>query len=602
VTTHAGAVRYAALMPAVVARAIRPLPFDRKLVIAFAVAIGVPLIAYAGLAQWLGEARVAQMDEAALEQRLCLAENHLQETGGRLLVAARGGGRQWPAIAQPRGPVSGEARAAFATFCDAVGVDAACVVRPAGQGAALALGRHLALDGQISAAPVVSAAAAGRPGWGLLADDGAVVVVAAAPLAGAPASPGQRPVLALGRRLDSAALARILGGPDYHVTVQRQAPDGAVAGAQACSLTAGCGEGFCRVPAASRDDHGTLSATDLLADPAGAGPAAVLTASANLSALPGRGPRFATVAACAFGCALLLAALLTSMVSAWVSRPVDDLRRGMEALARGERLSEPLEVVSDDSLGHMTAAFNDLLANLDDARRTMLHSERLAMAGRMASTVAHEVRNVLTPLQLRVDMLLQIASDRAVRDSLTGMKQEITRGAGLLRNLLDLARNDPSGRQPVAVDDLLRRVIELVEPYSRRLGVVLHLGDVTGGAQVAGDRSQLLQALVNIVNNACEAGARNVTLSASVRGDDALLRVKDDGPGMDAETARRALEPFYTTKPEGQGTGLGLSVCQTAVAVHGGTLSLESTLGLGTRVAMALPLSGGDTCSPSSWS
>jgi CheY-like chemotaxis protein len=108
---------------------------------------------------------------------------------------------------------------------------------------------------------------------------------------------------------------------------------------------------------------------------------------------------------------------------------------------------------------------------------------------------------------------------------------------------------------------------------------------------VAADLAQLKQVVVNLALNARDAMPDGgiLTLETAVAGDSVVLRVRDNGDGMDAATRSRALEPFFTTKPEGEGTGLGLSVVYGVVDGLGGRLSIESAIGLGTIVEVALP-------------
>jgi CheY-like chemotaxis protein len=108
---------------------------------------------------------------------------------------------------------------------------------------------------------------------------------------------------------------------------------------------------------------------------------------------------------------------------------------------------------------------------------------------------------------------------------------------------------------------------------------------------VAADLAQLKQVVVNLALNARDAmpDGGTLTLETTVAGGSVVLRVRDNGDGMDAATRSRALEPFFTTKPEGEGTGLGLSVVYGVVDGLGGRLSIESAIGLGTIVEVALP-------------
>src|SRR5262249_53881615 len=103
---------------------------------------------------------------------------------------------------------------------------------------------------------------------------------------------------------------------------------------------------------------------------------------------------------------------------------------------------------------------------------------------------------------------------------------------------------------------------------------------------------QIEQALINLVDNALRSGARQVTVRVARDGEAALVEVIDDGAGMSEEVRRRAREPFFTTRPAGEGAGLGLAIVASIVAAHKGTLEIDSSPGRGTRVSLRIPTRG----------
>jgi len=210
----------------------------------------------------------------------------------------------------------------------------------------------------------------------------------------------------------------------------------------------------------------------------------------------------------------------------------------------------------------------------------------------MAAAVAHEVKNVLTPIQLRTEVLLCGAEDPAIRRDLEGMRDEVSRGATMLRSLLEFAGTGSRELRAVDTGEVLTRTAELLRPQLQRNGVKLVVDADADQTLVWGDQAQLLQVLANLLNNAGDAGARNITMQAHAVDTEVVITVTDDGAGMDQETLDRAMEPFFTTKPSGKGTGLGLSICHSVVEAHGGDISVESSRHLGTRVVVTLPTIG----------
>ncbi len=579
---------------------LRPpvLSFPQKLVVAFALAIGIPLFGYALAVSAVNEARLGLMDEAALGQRVTIAEQTIRAQGKLLYqvssaAAAAVGGSQSVSTAA-------EWDQRLRDLAAAHGLASACVIYPDATQTPVPLRRDLTLDAAIAESAFVHAAAAGYPSWGVLALSGSLAVVAAAPVQatrGATAA-----VLAVAQRLAGADLSRLLAETACTASVRTLLSAELTGRGQATHAPRQQrgAAGFVRETLSTTNGPESLSTAVVLWNyTLGAAPV-LLTMGMKPSALPGRGPRFMTVALCAFACALLLAALLTSVVSAWVAQPLDDLRTRVEAIAEGKTGTPPLEVATSDALGRVAVAFNEMVRNLDDAQRKALHNERLAIAGKMATAVAHEVRNVLSPIQLRAEILLQGVQDPVARESLEGTRDEVNRGTALLRSLLEFASKNATEFRPVALGELVERASDLVSPQFRKAGVRLSVEDESAGALVFGDRAQLLQLLVNLLNNAHEAEAKHVTLRSGFTKAQVQVIVTDDGVGMDSATLERALEPFFTTKPAGQGTGLGLSICQSVVKAHGGSLAIDSRKDGGTRVTLVLPTVGASQCASES--
>jgi len=535
------------------------LTFPQKLILAFAVAVGIPLFGYAAVMYAITDARMKMMDEMALSQRVTIADQHIRGTGLALLHAATTAPGLLGQVGKPEGGRADQLTGFLKSLSGSHHLSAAGIIYPGAIRAPRFLGRNLKLDAAIAESSYAKSALAGRRAWGLQPQEGSLAVVAAAPVA---------PVPAAGMRLRWPVASRRV----FYFTGTF---DGSFGGTQEFSSQT-----------ALRSD---LDASPVLRSRHTGAPPVLLKVAMERSALPGRGPRFATVALCAFSFTLLLAAFLTSLVTTWVSRPLDELRSRSEALARGERTTKPLTANTRDALGRVAVAFNRMVANQEDAQKRILHNERLAMAGKMAAAVAHEVKNVLSPIQLRAEMLLDGVRDPVARDNLEGMRQEISQGTALLRNLLEFARGGSREFRAVCMTDMVHRATDLVSPQLKKSGVTLALEDHTGDALVWGDQAELLQLVANLVNNAREANAKNITVRTGVENGVVTIIVRDDGVGMDPGTCTRAFEPFFTTKPSGRGTGLGLSICHGVVEAHGGTIAVESTRNIGSRIVVPLP-------------
>ncbi len=227
------------------------------------------------------------------------------------------------------------------------------------------------------------------------------------------------------------------------------------------------------------------------------------------------------------------------------------------------------------------------------AQQRLARSERLAMVGQMLAQVTHEVRNPLNALSLNVELLEDeveaLDPDRKTEahDVLALMGREVERLTAVTGHYLALARRPAPHPAVTELEPLLRDVARLLEPELRSADVRLTLRcDVD--TPVVVDEGQLRQALLNVLQNAAQAGARNLHVAAEVDGPDLVITLDDDGAGMsDAERARVG-EPFFTTKANG--TGLGMAITRQIVEDHDGRVAWVPREGRGTRVEFRLPV------------
>jgi CheY-like chemotaxis protein len=219
--------------------------------------------------------------------------------------------------------------------------------------------------------------------------------------------------------------------------------------------------------------------------------------------------------------------------------------------------------------------------------------------GQIAGGVAHDLNNGLTVILADGEVIAATAED----DSTVQMAEDVVaaaeRAARLTRQLLALARRDVVQVRPLDLDGLLQ---EFVRVLTRTLPATIQVGYVREGPPpvVEADPDQLHQALLNLAVNARDAMPDGglLRLRVETRDDDVLVEIADDGHGMDPETQHRALEPFFTTKGLGRGTGLGLANVAEMVRRLEGRLELKSELGRGTRVRLLLPRSAKTPADP----
>jgi signal transduction histidine kinase len=256
--------------------------------------------------------------------------------------------------------------------------------------------------------------------------------------------------------------------------------------------------------------------------------------------------------------------------------------------------SRALERLQDRLTAEVAARTNDLVGALGALRV----SEKLAGLGQFASGVAHEVNSPAAVVTANLRYLQEACragapappdADEVIGDALASMK----RINDLVRRLVDAGRvaATPPASAVIRVADVASSAAE--QARARMPGTVSLLVDVPADLFVRARRESLAQVLDHLLANAREAipaGRRGlVELRAERRHGAVHITVVDDGVGMPPDVLRRALEPFFTTQAGGRGAGLGLALARGLVEAHGGTLTLESTPGRGTRAVVELP-------------
>jgi len=227
---------------------------------------------------------------------------------------------------------------------------------------------------------------------------------------------------------------------------------------------------------------------------------------------------------------------------------------------------------------------------LVDARAQLVRAQRLDAFGQLASGMAHDFNNLLAVISTTAGLAVERShEDASLSEDLSDILAATERGRRLVSQLLTFARRRPGRPERVAVGRQVRALRRILD---RTLGAEVELTVHASGAgpHVLIDPGLLDQVLLNLVVNARDAmpsGGR-IDICATEGGSGLVcLRVSDTGVGMSEEQARRAIEPFYTTKATGN--GLGLSMCYGIVEQAGGRLELHSTLGVGTTVSICLP-------------
>ncbi len=220
----------------------------------------------------------------------------------------------------------------------------------------------------------------------------------------------------------------------------------------------------------------------------------------------------------------------------------------------------------------------------------LTQSEHLAEIGKLAASLAHEIKNPLAGISGAIQVIRDSMHPDDPKRSIIGeIISQIHRLDAAVRDLLLYARPTMPARVEMSLADAVRRVLMILAKEPAFEQVAVHFNDSENNSLISADRSQIEQLLLNLLINAAHAseGTGQIHVGIESLPEKVRLSIFDTGIGMTPEIQQRAFEPFYTTKT--RGTGLGLSICKRIVETHGGTIELESAPGKGTRVCVDLP-------------
>jgi len=326
----------------------------------------------------------------------------------------------------------------------------------------------------------------------------------------------------------------------------------------------------------------------------------------TLQSLPGSNRFRAYLITVVLGIAALVCVILTLLVVRNLQTGVRKIESSLQDLERD--LTSQIPTGSDpEEIERIAQAINRLGAslreNIDREKQIedrLRHAERLAALGRLVAGVAHEVRNPLATIRLRVQMAQREARNTRVDESCAIALEEIERLNGMVNRLLNFARPVRFQPEPTSLKLLTEQRLNRFAENAHRNGIHFVTSFPEDGTLLPIDQSKMAQVFDNVIQNAIEAmtesgGTLWVSVTSTVKSvsgtDKVRVEFRDTGNGINSSMISRIFDPFFTTKPSG--TGLGLSICHEFVRAHGGEIQVESAEGNGTSVRIILPVREG---------
>lgn len=289
------------------------------------------------------------------------------------------------------------------------------------------------------------------------------------------------------------------------------------------------------------------------------------------------------------------------LVRRWVGQPVQELLNETRRIGP----DSPLRILQpgEAELGELARAFNSMQERLFTTHRKLLMSERLAVVGKLAAGVAHEINNPLTGVLSFAESLIEDSPDGDPRrKDYEVIRHEAMRCRDIVRNLLDFARQQHHEPVPTQLNRVVEQTLKLVSRQASLKDIEIITKLAPNLPAVVADPAQMEQVFLNLLVNACDAmpdgGRINIASGYNVASQQAWVAVSDTGHGMDPATLGRIFEPFFSTKM-GRSSGLGLSVSWGIVQQHGGRLEVESEEGQGTTFRVVIPAVPESTATPS---
>ena len=291
--------------------------------------------------------------------------------------------------------------------------------------------------------------------------------------------------------------------------------------------------------------------------------------------------------------------LILQLISKGILKPVALMQKATEEAAKGTFRPIVYESEREDEVIHLIETFNDMAKQLETKQEQLLQSRKMASIGTFTSGIAHELNNPLNNISLTAESLMEDFTEMT-KEEASEMMMEILaqadRASQVVKNLLEFSRTERPVLLELSINDVLDRTIKLIKNQIMVTGIQLKRENSKNLPPIKGRSQDLQQVFINILLNSIQAmkdlSGENIITIRTGPGPDSYIRIdfSDTGIGIKPEDMKYIFDPFYTTKPVGRGTGLGLSLVYGIIRTHGGYIEVKSEITKGTTFSIYLPI------------
>ena len=293
---------------------------------------------------------------------------------------------------------------------------------------------------------------------------------------------------------------------------------------------------------------------------------------------------------------LTLSLGLLFLFNKYINKPLHIFSKALDKVENGE-LTTRLEVKRRDEFGKLNSNFNNMVSKLETYRsrinnmhhEQLFHSDKLATIGELTSQMSHEINNFTGIALTRSDYLLMEAEKNQAlnefKNDIEVIQNEIERVSTLTKSVLRHSRKRKVSFVDVNLSDVLTQCIQMLEPASKQKNIKIERICNCNGKRILADAGLMEQVFINLITNAFDAIKNDgkIEISCSYIEDKIEVSIKDNGCGMEEETLGNIFSPFFTTKEDDKGTGLGLYIVKTICTQHKADIKCESKLNEGTK-------------------